>query len=352
MIPVGVVASSTIGRGHYGTLAMDGLGNLRAGDTYGYVASYRFRAVRSGTITGFRLIWVGYPPRLGYSAGTAGTIRITAESDDGGEPSGDVLATLDVVHPASGMPLEEFDAPLAVTAGQTYHIVFRNIDADPVANFSSVDCIWVDTTTDYQSRPGTEMAALFTYEGGPWAVATHHIPVLDLNYGDGSHQGQGYMEAEVGSTISGANMVRERFTVSGGSRVVTGASVRVAKVSGSDDLLVRLEDNSGTLIDSFTASTASVPILSDPAGDPAGAWVSGSFVAPILLTNGQSYRLRVSVAGTTSLWTRGIEQGQGYGYDPSTYFADGVLEVSTDSGSTWGYVSGLGSRGDLQFYFI
>lgn len=355
MIAAGVVASSTIGRGFYGSLAMDGLANLRVGDTFGYACSLRFQALRTGVVDGFRTIWVGYPvkPRPGYSDGTGGVVRITAETDDAGEPSGDVIAEAEVSGPTSGMPYYAFDDPMPVTAGQTYHIVCRNIDADPVANFSSVDCVWVDTVTSYQTRPGSgELTALFTYTSGPWAVAPNHRPVLDLSYGDGSHQGQGYMEAEVGSTVSGNSMARERFTVTGGSRIVTGAAVRLAKVSGSDNVLVRLEDNTGTLIDSFSASIAAVPTLTDPAGDAGGSWVSGSFASARLLTSGQEYRLRVSVAGTTSLWTRGIEQGQGYDFDPVTYFADGVLEISTDGGSTWGYVSGLGSWGDLQFYFI
>lgn len=356
MIPVGLVASSTIGRGYYGTLAMDGVSNLQVGATYEYACSLRFQAAYSGTVVGFSMYWIGLvdgEPEEGYSGGTGGTVRITVERDDGGVPDGSALTSFDVVAAESGLPYYEFDEPVPVTAGQVYHVAFRNVDPDPVTNFVSVNCARVDEVTDYQSRPGPPIAALFTYDGGEWEVAPLLTPVLDLTYGDGSHQGQGYMEVEPGSSISGDDMVRERFTVSAGSRIVTGVAVRIAKVSGSDSLLVRLEDNSGTLIDSVSISTSGVPVLPDPAGSAAGEWVSGSFSAPVLLTNGQTYRLRLSVAGTTDLWTRGIQQGSGYGFTAATYFADGVFEVSSDGGSTWAYVEpGLSSTGDLQFHFI
>ena len=350
-----VITGTPLARGYYGTLAMDGLANLRVGDTDEYECSIRFKALRSGTIVGFRAYWFGDPPPVspGYSAGTGGTIRITGETDSGGIPSGSVLAEVEVAGADTGLEYHAFDSPMPVTAGQTYHIVCRNVDADPAANFASLNCIWVDTVTDYQTRPdGGELAVLSTNTGANWATVSDHRPVVDLTYGDGTHQGQGYMEAEVGSTISGNSMVRERVTVGQRGRVDTSGGVREEQACGADSLLIRLEDAAGTVIDSLSVSIAAVPTLADPAGDPAGAWVSGTFSTPLQLSRGQEYRLRLSIAGTSSLWTRGIQQGEGYSFDEATYYSDGVLETSTDGGSSWGYVSGLGSWGDMQFYFI
>ena len=162
------------------------------------------------------------------------------------------------------------------------------------------------------------------------------------------------MEVEISNqpTISGTNnMMRERFTVTGGNRKVTGAAVRMAKTGGTGDLTVRLEDSSGTLIDSFTVPASSIPTLATSA-DGAGAWVSGSFAQTHTLISGTEYRLRLSCPSGTTMWSRGIQQGAEYGYHPDTYFADGVLEKTTNGGSSWSTVSGLGDDGDLQFYLV
>ena len=178
-------------------------------------------------------------------------------------------------------------------------------------------------------------------------------PMLDLSYADGTHQGQGYIEPVYSSpAISGVNnMVRERITVSGGDRVVTGASVRIAKTSGTGDLVLRLENGAGTLIDSITIPTTNVPTLDRTANAAAGIWVSGSFASPRTLTNGATYHLRLSTDSATTLWTRIIKQGDGYGFHPTTIFPDGHLQTTADGGTTWAYGPTAGQAGDLQFVF-
>ncbi len=316
------------------------------------LVSYRFRAERSGALAGFRAYWLNqdFP---GYGGGTGGTIRVSVEADNAGVPSGSVLASTDVVHPASDFPLLKFPAPPALSAGVLYHLVFTNIDPNPRVNFVSVDCIWTATTFSPRQpgRSNEDFAVLEKLGTGAWTEQSRYTPILDLTYGSGAHQGQGYMEIEdTPLAISGANsMVRERITVSGGDRVVTGAAVRVARTSGTGNLVMRLEDSSGSLIDSFVVSAGSVPTLST-GGTASGVWVSGSFSAPRTLVNGATYHLRLSTDSSTSLWTRGIQQGSSYGFDPATYFADGVLQATTNGGSSWSTVPGLGDRGDLQFY--
>lgn len=79
----------------------------------------------------------------------------------------------------------------------------------------------------------------------PWTVWGGYTPSVDPTYGNGTHQAQGGTDIDTanGSVISGtSNLVRERVTVSGGSRTVSGAGFRIAKTSGSENLIVRLED--------------------------------------------------------------------------------------------------------------
>lgn len=347
--------------GVYGTsYNMDTLANMQVGgpasgasNTY---VSYRFRAERSEPLSAFRAMWIG-PQYAGYGGGTGGTIRVTLETDNAGVPSGTVLASYTHVPGTSAakFPLLSFPSPATLTAGTLYHLVFTNIDPSPTANYISMDLTYVYGKTLSPRQPSTpdvDFAALRKMGTGSWSVQGGYTPILDLAYASGTHQGRGYMEVEVANkaVIAGSSShVRERFTLSGGDRVVTGAAVRIAKTSGTGDLVVRLEDSAGTLIDSFSVPTSTVPTLTS--GDsPSGVWVTGSFSTPRTLTNGATYNLRLSTDSATSLWTRGIQQGDTYGFHKSTYFADGQLQITTNAGSTWTTVPGLSTSGDLQFY--
>jgi hypothetical protein len=325
--------------------------------------SNRFRAERSGSLTALRTWFKNMGDvRVGYGAGNGGIMSITVETDNAGAPSGTVLGR--AVHrpgaaDANGInpgrfTLVPFDAPVPVNAGQIYHIVYRNTDPNPQANYSSIN-------GTYQFGPNlpnpvqpkwadNSLASLRKSGSGRWEVFAGTTPILDLTYADGTHQGQGYSEPELNTpVISGTTMLRERFTVTGGNRIVTGASVRLAKTSGTGNLLVLLEHSSGALIDSFTIPTTNLPTLNRTATASAGIWVSGSFASPRTLTTGETYHLRLSTDPSTILWTRGIQSGDMYGFHPATHFADGYLQTTTNAGASWNYVTGLDKYGDLPF---
>lgn len=278
-------------------------------------------------------------------------MKITLQPEAGGVPSGTVLGSITVAHPSSVFQTYAFSQAPAVTAGKVYDLVFTNVDPSPTVNFVSVDLAYTFTSLSPR-QPGVanaDFGALRRYGGG-WTVQSGYTPIVDITYGNGVHQGQGYMEVEVGHAvlIGGSNTARERFTVTGGSRSISGAAVRVGRVSGGGSLTVRLEQADGTLIESFTVPASSVPQLSTSANS-SGVWLSGSFASSHVLKNGTTYNLRVTSDGV--LWSRGIQQGDNYGFAPQTFFGDGVLQVSKDGGGSWGTVPGLGSSGDLQFDF-
>ena len=356
-----VSALTTVGSsGVYGTgFNSDTLANLNMGGQWLYTPSYRFQAAQSSTLSAIRIHLLEPTHGPGYGGGTGGRIRVTVQTDNNGIPSGTVLATREFVWADSGgsnFPLFTFASPATLTAGTRYHLVFSNIDANPATNYMSINTMYVFGEVPVPRQPGRSDSDYFTAlmkQGSTWSVKGGYTPNIDLTYGNGTHQGQGVIDIDTahGSVISGTNnIVRERITVSGGNRVVSGAAVRIAKTSGTGNLVVRLEDANGTLIDSFSASTAQVPVLNSAVDGKAGVWVSGTFTAPRTLTNGATYNLRLSTDSATSLWTRGIQTGRMYGFHPSTYFDDGLLEVSTNAGSTWSQVPGLGQDGDLQFY--
>jgi hypothetical protein len=167
----------------------------------------------------------------------------------------------------------------------------------------------------------------------------------------------GYMEIWVHGyeRITGSQyMARESFTVSGATRTVSSVAVRLRRTSGTSPLALRLETSTGTLIEEVSVPAASIPI-SAPGGDNGGAvWVSATFATSHQLAVGQSYNLRLATAADTEYSVFVIRRGVEYGFDPRTWFADGVASYTTD-GATWGTFGYYGTthdgESDLQFYF-
>ena len=81
-----------------------------------------------------------------------------------------------------------------------------------------------------------------------------HTPNIDLQYANGAHDGQAYLNTRRAyyALIGGSKIVRERFTVTGSDRKVTSMMVRVSHQSGSGLLKLRLEKADGTLIEQHT----------------------------------------------------------------------------------------------------
>lgn len=339
-------------------ITMDGLANMQVGgDSSGedntYVA-FRFRAQLTGKLISFRGYWLG-ADRPGYGGGTGGTIRISLESDSNGVPSGEVLAAYVYANPSSGFQVIEFPDPANLTEGDFYHLVFSNIDPNPTTNFVSVNTSYVDeeTPTPLQDRGlNREYATLERYSEGTWELQPDCTPIMDLEYENGYHQGQGYMEVEVLNelAIEGDSLrARQRFTFRGAEREVSNVAIRVGRNWGDGDIEVVVRRGTGDILAATSIPATRVPIL-DPDGDTAGVWISGELGEPLVLSDGHDYSLVLSTHAGTSLWSRGIQEGIGYGFHESTYFSEGHVEVSSNGGRTWTTVSGLSKWGDLQFY--
>jgi hypothetical protein len=341
----------------YGSaINMDSLANTVIGGPSLNAVSYRFRAT-STTLNSIRVYIIG-PTHSGYGAGTGGTWHVAVKADDGTSihaPTGSELASYNYVHPTDDFHTLTFTTPATLTVGNLYHIVFTNTDAAQATNYCSIDSIFTyDTINPRQPRYGgnAESDVLLKEGSGAWYSRAKFDPIMDLTYADGSHQGQGYMEVNLGyyGTISGNSMVRERFTVSGGDRMVTTASVRVRRTSGTDPLTIRLETSNGTLIEQGTVAAANIE-QSAPGGDNRGqSWATITFASPHLLVNGTTYRLRLSTTASTTYTALSIRCGASYSYNVATYYNDGQSEKTTD-GTTWVGLGRVPTEDDLQFYF-
>jgi hypothetical protein len=350
---------------YYGPgIGSDALGNTTIGPNQNKL-SYRIRVQHSGYISSVQPYLI--MDHTGYWGGTSGQILVSIQTDDGSSshnPSGQKLTSSLLINPdavpvpARYFPTFTFSGHAAVTAGEIYHIVFENPDANPTVNYVSVDALY-QAAAPVPSQPtisDTDCAVLLfsnysAAEGTIWKPRQGYAPVVQMNYDDGFTEGFGYMEVWVGAPqpISGASSVREAMTVSGASRTVSSLGVRVARLSGSGALTVRLETGDGTLIEQGDVAATSVPLNASATY----VWATYTFSAPHTLGIGQSYHLVLQSSASTVYQAFPIRKGSDYGYKNTTFFADGYAQF-LQAGSWVGWTQwGVTNRtdGDLQFYF-
>jgi hypothetical protein len=353
--------------GYYGSgLNVDALANTPVGKSVNYQVSYRIRANHTGPLAAVRPFFIWSYTTPGYALGTGGTIKVDVQTDDGSashNPSGTSLASLIYAKPVNDTigyyPLLAFAGQPTLQAGTLYHVVFTNIDPDPVNNWVCLDSAYMDyanSPTMQPTIPDLDLATLWRQGStGTWSVrktgpTESFTPILELDYADGTSQGQGYMEFWIGDakTISGTQGVRQIFTVSGSDRIVTSASVHLKYVSGSGPLTIRLEQADGTLLDQGTV--ASVPVTPGLGG---ASWAKVTFATARTLKAGSAYNLVLSAPAGTVFTAFPMRKGSDKGYKSTTVFTDGYAQFNNGTGWTgwdqWGQLNR--KDGDLEFFF-
>ncbi len=360
-VPAAAQITANCSNGCYGPrLGADGLANTTVGQwgNPGNVVSYRFRAHHTGAVQSLHVYLI--VDKAGYAAGTGGKLQVTFQTDDGTSahhPSGNVLAAYILNNPLTATPSRYFPTftfanPPELVEGQLYHIVFRNVDANPAANFVSVDALYLQSpfTPAQPTISDIDAAELLSSGGSSWQVRKGYLPIYQLNFTDGWTEGVGYMEGWVGAqqTFSGSSTgVREQFIFSGPPQAVGKVAIRLARVSGSDPLMVKLESGDGTVIEQ-----GSIPSSSWPSAG-AHSWVQYTFSTPRTLLTGQRYYLELSTASSSTYRIFPIRKGVDYWFDDSTWWPDGYAQFK-QNGSWVGWTQwGATNRtdGDLQFYF-
>lgn len=353
----------------YGSaIAADNLANTVVGSSSNVVVSYRVRANHTGALQSISVYLI--PNKAGYAAGTGGTIRVSINTDDGTaahNPTSTMLASHVITNyqnlsPSIYFPQLTFPSPANLVAGQLYHVVFTNIDANPSANYLSVDALYEPNppASTQPSMTDTDFAEIMTQAGQPWTERKGYTPTLQMQYTDGWRQGIGYMEVwyNVPQLASGSSAVREAFTVSGASKTVSSVTVRGVRVSGSDPLIVRLENADGTLIEEGSIPASSFKTgasAADAYGSPLNySWATYTFSSARTLASGQSYHLDLEATSTSAYDFFPIRKGVSYGFQIPTYFPDGYAQFKVNGGSWNGWTEwGVANRtdADLQFYF-
>jgi len=350
------VATTIYGPG----LNLDSKGNQRITPASITKLSNRFRASTSSAISTVRFAQRG---GSGYSLGTGGTMLVSIQSDDGSAnnyPSGSVLASKSYTPGNAGFPSawEKWDtvtfaSPFTAVSGTIYHIVFENTDGSPSANYISVNMAFCyETLSPRQPYYSDGIFVSLNYTGS-WSVDNHHLPSVDITYANGTHDGSAYVNnrRDDYALIGGANMARELFTVSGGTRSVTQAYVRCNKQSGTGVMTVTLKTAAGTTLGSGTIAASTFPAWTLASDTDTGNWGSVTFDSPVTLTNGQQYQLVLSAAADTQFamvpFTYEYQWGLSFS---SRKFTEGVAQKSSNTGSSWAAMASLASN--MQCYFV
>jgi len=341
-----------LNEGIYGTgVGYDGKANTPIGQ---YKMAIKFKATTTSKLNSVRFVQRGGPV---YSAGTGGTLDISVRADDGaGHPSATSLAQLSYSpgnpsgHWETYLPVT-FTTPASLTAGTIYYIVFTNTTGG-TTNYISVNNAYTNNPVVPRQPMFSDSEFGVMVATGPWGGLDPRLtPPVDLLYANGTHDGQSYYEAMNANyaAISGtSNMARERFTVSGGSRTASSASLRLRRSNGKSPLKMTLETSAGQAIESVTVPAASVPVSAPGGSDGGAVWVTAKFSSPHILSNGASYNLRMSTTSDTTYTTYPVRPGTSKGL--ATYAFAGGSGQSTTNGSTWTDLYAWDQE-DLQFYF-
>lgn len=347
------------------TVASDGNNNISIGKfSPDQRASFRERIDHTGNIT---IVRAYVKTGVGYSLGTGGSTILDIQSDDGTSnhrPSGTVLATKTLVTPNVGtgnVGVWTLTSPLTVTGGQLVHFVFRSGDAAPVTNFVSINGLELNSSPT-PLEPGSSDIDRAVLIGTSASLSTYtldrtYYPILDIEFADGYHGGQGYYEATslLGQKpIAGLNMARQNITPTA-ARTVTSVSLYGYRQSGTtQDMLVRVKNSVGTVLSSVTIPLADFNIGNTGSGY-GSRWVTGTLDAPTALSIGQQYFLELSAPGEVNPYIVFPEQGKGgstfgLAFLAGNVFTDGYLESSSNGGSSW-VVHSASTAWRLQAYF-
>ena len=333
----------------------DTLANLDVGGVDGTSVSYRFVAETSGLVASVRPFIVVDTSREGYAAGTGGTVSLSLVADDGaGLPDLDqVLATGQIVmdlvdgHLPEPADTEEkrrqnFSAIALdgqpVTAGEVYHIVFEQVDPDPVNNYVGLDLLY-QTNTELGPRPSIEdWGVTIKYDDTDWQEFTKrfgeelYTPIMSIQMEDGYVFGNGYIEPfpeeESYRPVNEAASIRIDFTPVADFEA-SEWWLRALRISESGVLEAHLIGTDGT------DEVVEIPADLFPTGEM--RWVSWPWARTFSANVDYVLTLTGADGGAFSLFP--LRDGADYNYEPGSYF-NGISRPSDGNGGYEGWHKG------------
>lgn len=323
--------------------ATSSIGSMTTTD---HKTSLRFTAQESKTVSAIRVY-------LQTESGTSPSYRYGIQTSTSGNPSGPFLGSGTLTSTSAGWKTITLSPSVSVTAGTIYHIV-----VEPVGTPTTANNIALRRSTPqnliYPKTNATDPNAntLFkTSAAGAWAVQNFQ-PIYELDFSDATSEGNPY-ETNAQVSVFGANLIGERFTVSGGNRTVNGISFFVRQNAATeplDSLQVELR----TVSPSATVSGGSGILATAAQTTTTYNYFTYTFATPITLTNGTEYRiiLKSPSSNSTNFYqVYRIVTTNAANYNLITYDGtNSIYTVSGNSGSTW---TDTNNNWDIGgFYFV
>ena len=272
----------------------------------------------------------------------------------------------------------EFKPGTYLKKGAIYHIVFENIDPDPMTNWVSVDGLFhpdgIGRLLNHLPPPDG-LTALSRAGTAKWDESSKTLPIVSIMLdGDkqhlaakGSEFGLGYIGGwGSGNSIPAVTKIvaaRQTF-VTDRRRSISEVNVHLGHITGTGDVAIELRDDRGHVLRSVNVSSDRFPSLnacpwrsyygSTPDPDAScGIWVRRVLNPPLIVDAGTRYSLVVRGNGSAKFAMHLVEKGLSYGFGNATVFSSGSSDMSLDGGATWQpWVIWGNNRNDadLQFY--
>lgn len=319
----GQAGTSIVGAGW----TADSLSNIEVGRFLGRAVSYRFRALHSGTVESVRVYFIFRTLCDGcYANGDGGQVLVRLVEDDGTAdhfPGSGTLASVLVTDPMKQWNrLLTFDHRAVLESGKLYHIVFANPLPNARQDYVSIDDLYARSPSDDLQPSGqdSQLTVLFKSTGtSRWEPKPQHVPIFSLNFNDGHHEGQGYIDVRRNAiVVADGQLVRESFAFSDSDHSFRNAAVRFQALDGSGEAELQLNDSDGRTL-------ASQRVELKDAGD-SPKWKTLELATPLVLTKGTQYAITVIAHNGAKLTISPLQKGSGYGFDPETMFTGGHCE--------------------------
>jgi hypothetical protein len=387
------------------------LNNFTIGGQSHSTHAYRFRARKSGSLSAIRVNWIYDFSKAGYQSGTGGVIRVSIRPDDGSAshlPSSTVLTTsnvkMNLCSPeevtAAGTRMDgpcgyegqfnrdgvrmsfapiEFKPGTYLQKGSLYHVVFENIDPDPIANSVSVNGLFHPGGIRRLLNnlpPPNGLTLLSRDRATKWMESKDTIPILSimLNGGEknkangGSEFGLGYIQPWASwnsiPAVSNTVFARQTFTTDR-RRSFSEVNLYLGHIQGNGSVSIELRDAKGRIRRSVNVLSNKFPsfdscpwgsYFKSAIGTPnksCGIWVQRAISPPLLVNSGEHYSMVVRGNGAAKFEMHLLQKGLNYDFGKATLFNAGSADMSSDGGLTWKpWVIWEEKRADadLQFY--
>lgn len=350
-----------------------------------------FKSPRSGILKAVDFWWKSKTYGV-YAAGTGGTYTLSVRTDNAGIPSSTVVAQVTGITgfdrtTTEGNTTADFRSHIltpitgggAITAGTQYHLCVLNTHASPSANYMSVNGSGTYSNSRSLNRPTMNNFTDFAmrlgngYGGGAFnsytsGVTTGNTPNITFHVDTDS---SGTADFWFGSpwtdpissnsgapSFSGATRLRQRLPIASGDNfTITSVSVALTRTSASTGVSYRILASNGTTVLASGTISESNYAVGTTATDP--SWGKAVLSSPLAITGGNTYYLEIWAASGTYYPSILNHQSPSYGSSAITGAngvrggwyggTNGILQVSSNSGSTYGtYSSG---KRCLAFYF-